>query len=281
MSLDNTAELRKEIDAGLAISKTPELRYQDALLRTTQKDYAGARGVLEELMKEYPESVSSLDLLAQTYAAQDNNMLRARQVVNDYASRRPKSAYLKYVVGIWQLKANHAGLARQAFLEAVAAGPNYVGPALLLAEMDLSEGNLKTARTGLNGGLSHQPGNLRAEFLLGRVEQKTGNREEAAKLYRAVIDRNPSHAQALNNLAFGLIVNHPDEALEYAQRAVGADPEDAAAQDTLGWVYYRKGNYRSAITYLKSAVDKEPTARAHRVQPGAQCAVPGSTGQSY
>ena len=84
MSLDNTAELRKGIDAGLAISKIPELRYQDALLRTTQKDYAGARGVLEELMKEYPESVSSLDLLAQTYAAQDNNMLRALQVVNDY-----------------------------------------------------------------------------------------------------------------------------------------------------------------------------------------------------
>jgi tetratricopeptide (TPR) repeat protein len=260
MSLGNTAELRKGIDAGLAVSRTPELRYQDALLRTNQQDYQGARAVLEELMKEFPESTSSLDLLAQTYAAQDNNMLRAQQVVNAYASRQPRSAYLKYVAGIWQLKANHAGLARQAFSEAMMIGPNYIDPALLLAEMDLSDGNLTAARSKLNRVLSQQPGNLRAEFLLARVEEKAGSREEAAKLYRAVIDCNPSHAQALNNLAFGLIADHPDEALEYAQRAVGAAPEDPATQDTLGWVYYRKGNYRSAIRYLRSAVDKEPTA---------------------
>ena len=37
--------------------------------------------------------------------------------------------------------------------------------------------------------------------------------------------------------------------------------DSANVQDTLGWVYYRKGIYNTAVNYLKTAVAKDPTPR--------------------
>ena len=39
----------------------------------------------------------------------------------------------------------------------------------------------------------------------------------------------------------------------------GLAPDDAAVRDTIGWVYYRKGIYRSAVEQLKMSVAKEST----------------------
>ena len=37
-------------------------------------------------------------------------------------------------------------------------------------------------------------------------------------------------------------------------------PANASVQDTLGWVYYRRGNYAAAVEHLKLAVANGPTA---------------------
>ena len=36
-------------------------------------------------------------------------------------------------------------------------------------------------------------------------------------------------------------------------------PDNPTIQDTLGWVYYRKGLYSMAVRYLKTATEKQPT----------------------
>ena len=64
---------------------------------------------------------------------------------------------------------------------------------------------------------------------------------------------------ALNDLAFMLSKDSPDEALKFAQRAGELAPDNPAVQDTLGWVYYRNGVYTSAVGYLKTAVAKQST----------------------
>src|SRR5262249_14281050 len=47
--------------------------------------------------------------------------------------------------------------------------------------------------------------------------------------------------------------NRPDEGLALAQRARQLDPENPDVADTIGWAFYRKGLYRSALDQLTVA----------------------------
>ena len=97
--------------------------------------------------------------------------------------------------------------------------------------------------------------------MLGALARETGDREEAIRRYRAVLDIDGSNVIALNNLAYTLAASEPDVALKYAQQAAELAPDNAAVQDTLGWIYYRKAIYGTAVTHLETAMAKEPTPR--------------------
>jgi len=252
-------KLRQSIDAGLAAGGGIELMYQDAMLRANQKDFAGARKSLEKILEKNPESAASLDLLAQTYAS-EVSIEKAIEVVQEHAAKNPQSPYLMYEVGVWQAKANRRARARQAFADAVNAGARFPLPALVLAEMDLTDQNLNGARATLTGVMARFPGNTHARFLMGLVEERSGNRAAAVENYRAVVEADPANIDALNNLAYNISLDNPQEALPLASKAVDAQPENAAAQDTLGWIYFKQGAYQSALTHLKAAVQKEPNA---------------------
>lgn len=57
-----------------------------------------------------------------------------------------------------------------------------------------------------------------------------------------------------------------DVALSLAQAAKEQVPDNANISDTLGWIYYKKNLFGTAITYLKEAAEKnpkQPTIRYH------------------
>jgi len=39
-----------------------------------------------------------------------------------------------------------------------------------------------------------------------------------------------------------------------AMRAVAIEPENASYQDTLGWIYFQKGNYQKAYEHISEAI---------------------------
>ena len=65
---------------------------------------------------------------------------------------------------------------------------------------------------------------------------------------------------AANNLAFLLAEKDKniDEALELARMAKERSPVDPNIMDTLGWVYYKKGLYDSAISEFNDCLQKLP-----------------------
>ena len=97
--------------------------------------------------------------------------------------------------------------------------------------------------------------------MLAGIQEETGDREGWIARYRSVLAIDSRNLFALNNLAWSLAADHPDEALTYAQQAGEIAPDNAAVEDTLGWIYYRKGIYQTAVDYLKNAVAKESTPR--------------------
>jgi Flp pilus assembly protein TadD len=66
----------------------------------------------------------------------------------------------------------------------------------------------------------------------------------------------PDSADVLNYLAFGWADRgqHVKQATEMLQKAVSLSPQSGAIIDSLGWAYYRGGDYRQAVRELERAV---------------------------
>ena len=84
----------------------------------------------------------------------------------------------------------------------------------------------------------------------------TSPRSTTARRWRS----DPQFAPAANNLAYILAEANRDlnDALKFAQAAKAKMPDDPSVMDTLGWVYYRKGIYDSAIAEFRGSLAKAP-----------------------
>jgi tetratricopeptide (TPR) repeat protein len=251
--LGDLPEMRKGIDQGLAIERSPELLVQDGLWKLRAGDPARARASLEEALKINPSDLRALEAITQTYIAQKNSSM-ALQKVKEYAASHPNSAPIHDFLGTLLVANGNRVEARTAFTTAHATDPGLLNAEMSLIQLDVGEGKLDEARRRLEGVLAKQSGNLTARLWLGNVEVMMGNQTGAIEHFRNVVSGNPVDAQALNNLAYLLAeANQTDEALKYAEKAVELVPTKAAYCDTLGWVLYKKGLYTSAIPYFERA----------------------------
>jgi tetratricopeptide (TPR) repeat protein len=85
---------------------------------------------------------------------------------------------------------------------------------------------------------------------------------------KAVIHADPTHAQALNYLGYTYaeLGTNLDEAESLVKKAIEHQPNDGYIIDSLGWVYYKKGLYKTAIEFLEEAtilVPDDPTILEH------------------
>jgi tetratricopeptide (TPR) repeat protein len=259
--LGRIAEARKGIDHVLAAGKVPEALLQDSELKLTQKDYAGARVSSEQVLEQAPENVPALNVLVQSYRAQ-NQLPAGLKRAREQAAKQPNSdAIQQYLGQLLVTNGDRAG-ARAAFEAAKAAKPRLFSADLALAEMDIGEAKWDEARKRLTSVLSSQPDNLPAHLLFGQLEMTQAKTAAAIEQFRKAVSLDERNIIALNALAYMLGENkQPDEALKYAQKAKELAPGNAAVDDTLGWTYFQKGMYTLAVTYLRDATAKEGTAR--------------------
>jgi predicted Zn-dependent protease len=264
----NFIEMRQGVDRGLALDRTPDLMFQDALLKLRNGDLATGRAALAEILKNHPDNVSVLDVLTQTYLA-ENKRPEALAIARQFANDHPKSAPLQEFLGMVLVNTGDLTGARAALEMANAAEPGSAAAAFGLARLDLTEGKLGAALQRLNETLSANPNNLNARILLGMVDEAAGQQTAAAQQYRKVLEAEPEDVYALNNLAYVLGEDGSPsqlvEALRLAQKAAEVNSDSAEIQDTLGWIYFRRGLYQNALQYLVPAAKggREPIRMYH------------------
>jgi Flp pilus assembly protein TadD len=83
---------------------------------------------------------------------------------------------------------------------------------------------------------------------------------EAERDLQGALKINPNEPELLNFLGYSWIDRneHLAEALGMVQKAVAARPTSGAMLDSLGWAYYRLGDYKNAVEKLETAVEMEP-----------------------
>ena len=106
-------------------------------------------------------------------------------------------------------------------------------------------------------GLEDSPENTSLLFRLGAIQDKTGSKEESLNTMKKIIEIDPEDASALNYLGYsyadqGILL---DKALMLIEKANKIKPDDGYITDSLGWVYYKMGNYEKAVKILEKAAE--------------------------
>ncbi len=97
-------------------------------------------------------------------------------------------------------------------------------------------------------------------LILADIAYTQRNWEKAKELYEQVIELDPNNAVALNNYGYMLaeLGEKLGEAEKMITKAIKLRPQEPAFWDSLGWVYYQRGEYKKAFQWVEKAVKAQP-----------------------
>ncbi|NPV52755.1 MAG: tetratricopeptide repeat protein [Firmicutes bacterium] len=101
-----------------------------------------------------------------------------------------------------------------------------------------------------------EPAHTLARNNLGLAYMELGRFEDAEKQFKTVITAEPQNATAYNNLGFLYADSGKDVdgAINLLERAISLEPANPVFMDSLGWAYYKKGSLDDAIRTLRRAL---------------------------
>ncbi len=127
----------------------------------------------------------------------------------------------------------------------------------LEVELHRQQNNLAQAMAVADLGLTMFKDNV--DLLYSRA-MLHGELDDLASLERdlkQILTAEPNNPDALNALGYSWADNdmNLDLAYEYIMQAHAIKPNDKAILDSVGWIYYKKGNLSKAEKYLRMAID--------------------------
>jgi len=104
-------------------------------------------------------------------------------------------------------------------------------------------------------------------FHLGLCYDNLKQYSESESAFTRAIELDPEFAQARNYLGYSWADRgvNLDSATVHVEEALRVEPSNGAYLDSLGWIYFKKGNYQEAEKLLKKAIKylKDPVIYEH------------------
>ncbi len=225
-------------------------------VRFLRQDYAGAAEAFQRAVEQRPGDPLPLEGLAQSWAAAEKTDTAIRYLTA-HLEHYPDQLHAKLLLGSMYGRVGDTANAERYLEEVIAARPEVPVTYLTLAAVNRNsrEGRIAAYRRGLEA----VPGDEQLSMLLGTEYERAGDFDAALAVYGALVEAKPDYLPGVNNLAALLLDHRADEAsheraLELAERL--ADNESPALVDTLGWAYYRNGDFLRAVAELERVVGK-------------------------
>jgi len=107
---------------------------------------------------------------------------------------------------------------------------------------------------------SNEKGNWVYYYFRGICEERSKQWSKAETDMRKALELQPEQPHVLNYLGYSWIDQgiNLDDAMKMIKRAVDQRPDDGYIVDSLGWAYYRIGNFEEAVKNLERAIDLKP-----------------------
>ncbi len=223
------------------------------------KQYKEALWALEGMIQSAPENSDMHYLAGIALDGMDRNYEALKHLIKV----RPDSKfYNNAVVHIALLYHDQGKMDRaiDAIEDALEHEPNNADYYLYLGSFYEELERYEEALKVLQEGVKRDAQNTRLHFRLGVVYDKMGNRQDSISAIRAVLNLTPNDAEALNYLGYtyaDMGINL-DEAETLIQTALKIKPGDGYITDSLGWVYFKRGQYNQALIWLNQAVQLIP-----------------------
>ena len=271
-----------------------EVRLSYARLLVTNKRYAPARGEFEKLLAANPgntDVIYAVGLLAyqlKDYAIAEGNFKRLLQL-----GYRDENG-VRFTLG--QIAEEQKQWARAIeWFESIGRGEHFVPSRLRAAQAIAKQGKLPEARAYLRRvdasageqqvqlviaeaqllrdanepgealvmlgqALERQPDQPELLYDLALTAEKLSRFDLLESHLRKLIQIRPEHAHAYNALGYSLADRSErlPEARKLIERALELAPQDHFIIDSMGWVLYRQGEYKSAIEHLRRAYVARP-----------------------
>ncbi|MDE3063875.1 MAG: tetratricopeptide repeat protein, partial [Acidobacteriota bacterium] len=98
-------------------------------------------------------------------------------------------------------------------------------------------------------------------FLRGALAERQKHYDTAEQFFHQVLDIDPNNAMTLNYMGYMFADKGTrlPEAIKLIRKAVELDPMNGAYLDSLGWAYFKMGQYELAEENLRQAVDRDQT----------------------
>ena len=165
---------------------------------------------------------------------------------------------------------------RKAFQQAVERDPTHLDSLISLAELAAADDKIDAAIALYDRASEAAPDDLRAAHAAIALLRSAERVEEAEPRLAALVESNPTDAQAANDLAEILADRGEDldRSLELARRAdyFITVPE---APETLGWILLLRQEYEPAVEALTRALELRPESASARYRLGLALAAQG------
>lgn len=243
------------------------------VIRTMVQDYIETERFSEllpaiaEMIAITPQSADLQYLTGITHEAvhQNEDAIRHYSLVSPNSRFFP-SAIARVVFLYQQMKEPRKAM--DVVQNAIEKSPDIADFYLYLAILNEDEGHMEKARDLLQHAISLDNQNDQFYFRLGVVLDKLEDKDGTIAAMKKAIEIDPENPNALNYLGYtyaemGIEL---DEAESLIQKALKNKPDDGFIIDSLGWVYFKKGDYSRALEYLGKAiilVPDDPTILEH------------------
>ena len=250
-------------DAETDVQKAIQVAPQSAIgythlghLRLAQKQFSDAAKAYQDALDRNPNSTDALRGLMSADIAQ-KQLDQAVAAAKTQIAKEPSNGMFYDMLGsVLFLDKKDPGEVEAAFAKSVALDSRNYDAVIHLVQARASRGELDQAIATGEQSLKDNPRQQSLYILMGNLYQSKRDMKKAEDAYQKALAINAQDPIASNELARVMLSSgeNLDVALGLAQTAGKGLPNSPAVADTLGWIYYRKGVYPMAVTYLQQAL---------------------------
>jgi tetratricopeptide (TPR) repeat protein len=210
----------------------------------------------QEALEKNPASTDAVQGIMNTYLA-EKQPGQAVAAAAAQIAKSPNTSGLYDLLGtaLFQNKKDLKG-AETAFRKAVELDANNSDAVLKLGQVQAAQGSVSQALATYQQSIKDHPREIALYLLAGEMYESQRNWEQARGMYQKALEIQADNPLASNNLAYVMLQQggNIDVALAMAQTARRGMPDSPNAADTLGWAYYQKGIYKTAIEMFQESL---------------------------